>query len=98
MLTYRKTLAMSLYDRVFYPGKCPTCSRRITEFQTKDTGDPAIIGVKLSRVKTFYTICYCGTYFTYAKSSRGEFEYGIIETPITLRTHSGHARPAEPDN
>ena len=89
---------MGLFDRVIYSATCYGCEKKLTEFQTKGTRNPALIAVSLSRVRCFYTVCYCGTYTNYQRiGSTDEFECVNIVTPPKFRVHHGHAQPAYPD-
>ena len=89
---------MGLFDRVIYSATCYGCKNKLTEFQTKDTWKPALIAVHVSRVKSFYTVCYCGTTNNYERiGSTDEFECVSVITPPRLRVHHGHAQPAYPE-
>lgn len=89
---------MGLYDRVIYPGYCDGCGIKITEYQTKDTKNPAVLGVSLHKrnlVKSFYTICYCGTEIFYERNG-DVFDKSVI-IPGRMREYHGHAPPSYPD-
>ena len=90
---------MGLYDRVIYPGCCDGCGKTITEYQTKDTKNPAVLGVSLRRqrnlVNVFFTTCYCGTQITYERI--GSTFKKISTYPKNFRKHHGHAPPSYPD-
>ena len=85
---------MGLFDRVIYPAICYGCKKKLTEFQTKDTRNPALIAVSLTRVRSFYTVCYCGTTNNYERVGENEFECVSVIIPEKLRVHHGHAQPA----
>jgi hypothetical protein len=87
---------MGLFDRVIYPGRCEGCGRKLTEFQTTDTSNPAILAVRLSRVNIFYTICYCGTSAHYKRTDDGFKQLSV--KPEKLRVAHGHAIPAYPED
>lgn len=86
---------MGLYDRVIYPGRCEGCGRKLTEFQTQDTKNPAVLCVPLKKVKYFYTVCTCGTQTHYKRDGRTFKQYSIL--PKKLRDTHGMAHPAYPD-
>ncbi len=94
---------MGLYDRVIYPGYCDGCGKSITEYQTTDLREPAVLGVSLrnhrnnlARVRTFYTICYCGTDIQYERIDGDKFGKSVI-VPEKIRQRHGHAPPSYPD-
>ena len=87
---------MALYDRVIYEKKCAGCGEKVSEFQTQDTKNPAIVGVNLRFVQRFYTFCYCGTHILYERKG-SEFINTRNDIPTKLRKRHGSAKPARPD-
>ena len=68
---------MGLYDRILFEAPCGGCGEKITEWQTKDTRNPALQGiVELNGINNFYSICYCKTWMRFFRIG-GSDDFGF---------------------